>query len=651
MIRLDIGDLVNSITGDGPIVTASEVRSVTRLSRAGEWSASVPATDPKLANVGIKYYIDAWDGQDWIAGGTIEEISLRKRGAAGSLDMSGGDPLNMLARVRVRKVEIDGSAAPGAALLALLALLPSNWSYQIDGTLIATSVRFIDDNLLGALIALGERTGQMFRMERNGGSWLLRWFDSPADSGLLATDNVDGFALERNANACKIDNIERASSGWQISNRLVCYGSGNSDARLTLAAATQWPDGSSISSDYFETTISGVPMWFRLDRADNTISEIHSQVKFGQYSSVVEFSDIGPISNNSADVIAAANALVAAAVGSLREVARETETYHVQLVAGQNTHSLTVGSSIAVQCRWSRDGKMPININKRLIILEISRTWQKGIEVGVDIVVSDATQFPRSDNEILIREIRNSQVMRAYPQLNANSYVLPFSKSIDYSLAAAFRFRLGAEVTQLQQVLFEFQILPLESTVRSVVAASTTSSAGGDSTQTSTYSAPNTYHAHNIPIPSIGGGPYGTLVYVDSTFGLNTATASKNGGADPTSVDITHAHNVSIPAHTHDVTPDIQTDYGIFRESGSNTLGLVEIEYQVNGGGWGYAATAVAVGSGWYRLDITALLQDATTLRPLQESNLVEMRGTVDKTCAIDAQLSVRNVIQAIAYR
>ena len=190
-------------------------------------------------------------------------------------------------------------------------------------------------------------------------------------------------------------------------------------------------------------------------------------------------------------------------------------------------------------------------------------------------------------------------------------------------------------MTQLQQVLFEFQVLPLESTVRSVVAASTTSSAGGDSTQTSTYSAPNTYHAHNIPIPAIGGGPYGTLVYIDSTFGLNTTAASKNGGADPTSVDISHAHSVSIPAHTHTVTPDIQTDYGIFRESGSNTLGLVEIEYQVNSGGWQYAATA-GRWAWWYRLILLRCCRMRDVAPP--ESNR-EMR-TVGKTCAIDAQLS-----------
>jgi hypothetical protein len=112
-----------------------------------------------------------------------------------------------------------------------------------------------------------------------------------------------------------------------------------------------------------------------------------------------------------------------------------------------------------------------------------------------------------------------------------------------------------------------------------------------------------------------------------------------------------HTHTVSIASHTHAVTGDITTVYGIYRESLANTYELADLDYQVNGGGWLDAAgDAVDVGSGWWQLDITDLVQNATNLRPLFDNNILQIRSLVTgKTATIDAHLSVRNIIQATA--
>jgi len=92
--------------------------------------------------------------------------------------------------------------------------------------------------------------------------------------------------------------------------------------------------------------------------------------------------------------------------------------------------------------------------------------------------------------------------------------------------------------------------------------------------------------------------------------------------------------------------------YGIFRETAPNTYALTDLDYQVNSGGWlNCEDGAVSAGSGWYQIDVTSLVQNSTTFRPLQASNLLEIRSlTLSKTATIDAQLSVRNTIQAISY-
>ena len=117
-----------------------------------------------------------------------------------------------------------------------------------------------------------------------------------------------------------------------------------------------------------------------------------------------------------------------------------------------------------------------------------------------------------------------------------------------------------------------------------------------------------------------------------------------------------HSHTVTIAAHSHDVTPVINTTYGIFRDVVGNVFALTDLEYQVNSGSW-FAFTVgvngfASLGSSWYRVDLTALLQDATTLRPLVSNNLVTVRKKstgAAKKATIDAQIGVRNIIQALA--
>ena len=642
-------DVLNSsfvTVGDGPLVRVVSARAGRKLNMAGDWNATVAADSRAMEVLQEKRIALIWGAEigqsaELLGGGVIEEITARI-GADGApqLEIGGGDLLSVLASVDAGTGEYLDMKAQ---ILARISSLPAAWSVVEIDSFWTWGARLAHESVLAALAAATEKRDFHFRWAPSGSSDVRRmeWFVVPRDSGITAFGDGD---IESNLFGCRVTTIEDMRAAHDLKNKLFVYGAGNADVRLTLAAANAWPDGSAISSSYMD----GSGNTWTVDLANSAILCSSSLSLYGQHEGVLEFGDVGPLSNNTADMISAANMLLLVALQAGRYMVTPQRTYRMG-VAGLRT-GLMPGELIYVDVQRWIDGERPIDIRQFMVILEVgTQVAQDGV-ANYDLVVSTQAAWPVSDIGAMVKSVQAGVVTRAYPQLNANSYVLPFSKSIDFTAAAAFRFRLGAEVTQLQQVLFEFQVLPLESTVRSVVAESTTSSAGGDSTQTSTYSAPNTYHAHNIPIPSIGGGPYGSPVYIDGTFGLNAAT-SGTGGADPVSVDITHAHSLSIPAHTHTVTPTIQTDYGIFRESGSNTLGLVEIEYQVNGEGWAYAGTATAVGSGWYQLDITALLQDAVTLRPLQESNLVEMRGMVDKTCAIDAQLSVRNVIQAIAYR
>ena len=98
--------------------------------------------------------------------------------------------------------------------------------------------------------------------------------------------------------------------------------------------------------------------------------------------------------------------------------------------------------------------------------------------------------------------------------------------------------------------------------------------------------------------------------------------------------------------------------YGVYRDSPSATFALTDIEYSMNGSTW-YAFTVgvngyASLGDSWHRVDLTALVQNATTLRPLASNNKLQIRrkaaGSTGKRATIDAQMSIRTIIQAIAY-
>lgn len=70
--------------------------------------------------------------------------------------------------------------------------------------------------------------------------------------------------------------------------------------------------------------------------------------------------------------------------------------------------------------------------------------------------------------------------------------------------------------------------------------------------------------------------------------------------------------------------------------------------YKLNGGA-DLGANVVDIGNGWYELDITDALVDSV-FRPAQENNVLEITTATDKTARIEAQLTVRGVVQAVAY-
>jgi hypothetical protein len=729
---VDIEDSSGNKLGGGPLTSVSRWQYTSRFDRAGAINFDFAASDPQASTVQNRRIARAFAliNDVWVevGAGVIDEVGITPTGDGRvSLNVSGLDLIRELGYRTVGTLEVGaGSGAThSAALTAIGALAPVGWTFtpavSPDNDYIYA--RYGGESVLGALVHLAERTQTHFyrSVDRT-----LVFTSAFTSSGVRAIQARGDLVPE----TCAIVSLRRTVDTHDLLTRITPYGSGQGNARLTLAATSR-----------------AAPVGYTLDAANNYIENDDATTAYGLVDfPEIEFKEIGPISNTDPDLEAAADMLFDAA---LEELTRRSS------LADQETYSLTVaGCSQLLRPMQTirlvyRDLDQDLDINDDLYILEA--TWEVD-ESGVrtsQLVVSTDDRWPVSDTSAAAERAVEGRVFQAHPQLNANAYVTAYTKNVDENEIAEFRFRFGAEVVNLQQVLFEFQILQFESTVRSVASASATTSSGGSATPTSSSGGGDTVAAasgggttpttssggSSTPTSSFGGASTptsssGGAISATSGFFTNEAAAvntgnGTDGGTDvqdttavvgaPGSysdshihwfdvsnhwhsatlrdhqhsvtaaahthtvaigfhthnVDISahthtvtvsahthgvtisnHTHTVTIAAHTHTVTPSITTEYGIFREDLADTYALNHLDYRVNGGSWlNCEDDAVDAGSDWWQIDITTLVMSATTYRPLQANNLLEIRSlTANKTATIDAQLSVRSTIQAIAY-
>lgn len=769
---VDIEDSSGNKLGGGPLASVQRWRYTARFDRAGSIDFPFAANDPQAAIVQNRRIARArallngvWTE---VGAGVIDTVeTIPGNDGRVSLVASGMDLIRELGYRTVGNLEIGaGSGAThSAALTAISALAPVGWTFtpavSPDNDYIYA--RYGGESVLGALVYLAERTQTHFYRSENRTLVFTSEFES---SGIRAIQAYGNLAAE----TCAITSLRRTVDTHDLLTRITPYGSGQGNARLTLAATSRV-----------------APVGYTLNAADNYIENDAATVAYGLVDfPEIEFKEITPISNTDADLEAAADMLFDAALEELRRRSTLAEQVTYTLQVEGCSQLLRPMQTIRVVYR---DVDQGIDIDDDLYILEA--TWEVD-ESGVrttDLVVSTDDRWPVSDVIAAAERAVEGRVFQAHPQLNANSYVTAYTKNVDENEIAEFRFRFGLEVVNLQRVLFEFQILPFESTVRSIASDSPSTSAGGF-LGTSTFAGggetvSTASGGNQVPTTSTGGSD----IVTSSSGGSSTPTTASGGSATPTSssagsqtpttstvvlgstdfgngaspiltgvgstdtfsyaagdtiqssgvmnsiggwddahwhaTDIgthhhrfdfpshthvllstshthtvsisahthtvtisahthtvtisahthtisiaahshtvtipshthsvtttSHTHSITIPSHTHTVSPVITTEYGIFREDPLNTYALADLEYQVNSGGWSAVDDdAVDAGDGWWQLDITMLVMSAVTFRPIQANNLLQIRSLVaDKTATIDAQLSVRNTIQAIAY-
>mgnify|MGYP000853221198 FL=1 len=712
--RIDIGQPqpfqygTDELIGGG-ITNALYWRSTARMDRAGTIEFAIPAADEKAVLVQPLYVARCWAllGGTWqqIAAGVIERIERQIDQAGNVLIVASGPDLLGELSARLPSFSLSwinsGAGITLTSACSFLNTASGNWQFSVVGTPPVNTVYgdFSLDPVLSTLIAMARRTYTHFYPVPGARSVVFTpdW----TASGVRAVRPGGDLVAE----TCAITSLRQIDDAADVVSEIYPFGGGNAEARLTIQATTRTPPTGYVVQD----TAIGYRIY---SQAAELIygSKVRSAVR--------QWKDITPLSSTEADMQTAANALYDEALLWLQQHEEPQQFYQVD-IAGASA-ILRPMQTIRVTYRDTDQG---FDIDEDLYILEATTEANADGVATVGLTISTVDRYPDSDVGEVVGRLTQAQIYATQPQFNANSYVLPFTKTVDQTETANFRFRFDTEVWQINRVTFDFQLLPMESTVKTVASNSATSSAGGATTSSSgggqtktstsgggqtktsssggattssggsTHSHSVSNHQHEVPLSAdadpTGNHPFARIVYYDPTddnlyfsaaSGSGYSTSSASGGGQTSSSESTHTHtignhdhSVTVDAHTHDVTvdahthdignhthtvtPTITTTYGIYRDSAGNTFAVTDLEYSLDGSTWYNFTVGVngytTLGDGWTRVDLTALLQDSTTLRPLNANNMLRIRrkstGAAGKMATIDAQMNVRSIIQAVS--
>jgi len=641
---VDIENGSSARVGAGPL-RASQFSYRSRLSASGDFTFIVSAADPNLAalaekRVAVCRYVDRNGDMQTFGSGVIDKVT-RTIADDGSMviTVSGNALVRELSYRSVGLLDLSGIGGAGVldAPDQIMAFAPAGWSIDSGETATSVYAGFDGESVLHALTRVGEHIGEHWRL---GTGRSVEWL-GPASvfiaSGVRAVQHVnDPVSAETVGNIALITTLEEESDAADLITRVIPRGSGNGGVVLTLAPAT-------------DTAPSG----YTLDLVNNYVKRDDAEATYGRIERVLDYKEIGPISNTTPDVQAAANMLLQASVEHLRRYGSPQKFYRVGLANVNQV--LKPGTSLHCVYRSLLDGHVVYDLDAEFNLLEVdSQISEMGIET-TSVLISTIDRLPQSDSEYLAQQAMQARVLSAHQQLGASVDTFTYRDELDNSKGASFRCWLGDEYTSIQRAVMRFRIQPLRSTVKSVAGQSTTTSSGGGSTSGSggaaTPTTNATPHGHAI---SVINGVVGKQVYFDGLF-FRSAAAT---GTAQTQTELPaggHTHNVSVPAHTHttpnhthDLTPNITMAHGIYEESSGNTLALSNLVIKLNGGA-DLRASAVSLGEGWYEIDITDELVDSV-FRPSQENNEIAITTAVAKTARIEAQITIRGVVQAVAY-
>jgi hypothetical protein len=659
----DIFDASGNRIGEGPITTVISASVTRELSGTGQFSLTVPGSDYRalehLSNENrIKLWV--WDGDNQpkrlLCEGIIRKIAFREDAGGPDVVISGPDILDELKRQNTWLGWTRNNQAVSTIVSNLVAEAP-DWVADVSSLAALTplSVRFDGASVLKALQEVVSQKGIHFRL----GEGKYVEFGAFGISNGLIISQAEAISpeLEANKNLCLIERIGFQYDSEAVANRIVVLGPGDAEAALSLKYSTR-------TAPYPIKTmqVNGKDLYYLEDAA--------SVNQYGPIEAVFRASGVSALSNSTADLQNASNALYDLAAAWLVRHAVRQEVYQVSLK--KVTKTIRPGDKVWVDYRGIayQNGQAVRWVKLRgdyWVTGVTERFGQDG--VTVDLEISNIDRNASDVAQIILGNIDELRVQSAVvkPYLSKDTVSFP-ERAIDANHSVTFPLKFGAYTARLNQVLLRLWTRPFRSNVQSVAAAAadTVTSTSEPFAQHSSSTDPGAVvssvaagvHRHVI---AYNGGPTSAPSnwrrYDFSISDLDNVSLALGESGTPSGlpllsqyVDNPHSHNVTIPAHfhtvdipahDHDVTiPPHSHDmqYGIYDDiaTPANLKIYVDNVLVVQN-------LAPSGGNLTYEIDITSFFPETG----FQGDHTIRIE-CVSGQGAVEGQIEVRETIQSI---
>ena len=605
--------------GDGPIVNIFRASASCALDGAGSFSIQCAATDKRAIELlqserRVYLYTDAYSDKRLLTQGIIRKRSIDESAAGSRLIIGGPDVLDELKR-RNSLIGRSFSQSTLSDICSTLIGLVPGWSIDVDSA-IANNVldlRLDGASILKAFQDLFPRYGYHIRLDPTAPKTLVvSRFGNASGYRAHAIRNFYEEALE-NEELVLVERINEEADTENLVNRIFLQGAGEGTAALTL-------NGSTRTTPYTIEDIVGPDLTSQYYIEDTT-----SIADYGVIEKYVQFKEIGALSNSSADVRNAANALYDAGVIHLSRYASPFEHYNV--ILRNVRQNLQVGDTLRLDYVAeidTPDGKARyFDLEGDYWIMECRESIDAN-QIITSLRVASVDRMPDTPAKWVQDAIESVQARDLKPSVTGSirSYVFP--RQIDQHNGGKIPIEFTAASREVQRVRMRIRTRPLRGNVRATAANQVQSSAAGGSGT----SASGGVHRHRMmqvyhgsQVGSIQGGEgWSRLQFAsgensfdarDSRFAIRGAAVVNgdltNNPAEFWTEGQSVAHDHTIPSHRHDVPAhshaieyglfdDTQTPYGltVFINGRDRTAELYEMNIIANMTGAYIDATCLA---------------------------------------------------------
>lgn len=456
--RIDIIDANDNLVGGGPIANAFNLNDTRTLDGIGRLNFSMPAGDRKAKFIqsGVKF--DIWDEVDGYLGRFIfSKKVIRDRNGNAVLDVTCYDALRLLTFKTVGFFRSYNYVTVSSILSEIVGLV-SGYAVDISSNKNA-QITYSGESVFRAIDELRDRTGEHFRLAFSGNSKTpVLEFGPFGDVSPVQFTQFTGQIQpewDRNPNNAILLEMDVEEESEEIFNKIFPLGFGQGVSQLTIENATLGEY--TVQS---ETNDDGSLRYF--------IADVGSISDYGTREKILQFPNIRPISNSTANEENAANALKLTAEAYIKRHLAPKVHYKTSVVGLRQ--NVKPGDKIHLNYSGVKLGVNYLTVDDDFWVMEITRNRSASGDRSQTIMVSLVDDKRTSDNDIIVDVIRDVRDLSVHvPATLAYSPIGPYTKRIlgdaveANRINSTFNVRIKDEVLYLNRALLRFGTEPLKS--------------------------------------------------------------------------------------------------------------------------------------------------------------------------------------------